>query len=247
MTIGHEWKGSTEPRDEQILMICVMDGNRSSAYELGRVFPPFQKGDTVIEQQYGSLKTQLFLRVDNIINKPLRTAPGAWMMEIDRQPRGTHMRQIMVALNDDEYLRTMAIIRMDPDRRNPEFDKWCILMLSKGRSHEPYREIGPVLMREKSIVSPTKRLSSLGRIGFKLGRPRTRAIFASSMTLKPPAVSRERDIHPHPVWKGKGLLTTPLAPSPQRKPKDQVPHQVNQALPHLITPIPRLLKRRRDL
>ena len=163
MTIGHEWKDVTELRDEPILMICVMDGNRSGAYELGRVFPPFQKGDTVIDQQYGSLKTQLFLRVDNIINKALRTAPGAWMMEIDRYPRGTHMRQIMVALNDDEALRTMAIIRMDPDRRNLEFDKWCIIMLSKGRSHEPYREIGPVLMREKSIISPTKRLKFIGK------------------------------------------------------------------------------------
>ena len=66
------------------------------------------------------------------------------MMEIDRFPRGTYMRQIMVALNDDEALRTMAIIRIDPDRRNPEFDKWCIIMLSKGRSHEPYREIGHI-------------------------------------------------------------------------------------------------------
>jgi hypothetical protein len=91
VTLGHEYtSGLNEFKDEPIVMICQMDGNLMGADSLGRAFPPFQKGDPTIKQFIGSMETQLFLKLEAVINRPYRTSSNSWMIEIDRAPRGAH-------------------------------------------------------------------------------------------------------------------------------------------------------------
>ena len=51
MTIVHEWgRDSNEVREEQILVVCLLDGNLREADKLGRMYPPFARGESAVEQ-----------------------------------------------------------------------------------------------------------------------------------------------------------------------------------------------------
>ena len=83
MTIVHEWgRDVNEVREEQILVVCLLDGNLREADKLGMMYPPFSKGESAVEQFLGSIRTQLFLRLESIANRPFRASPGAWAAEV---------------------------------------------------------------------------------------------------------------------------------------------------------------------
>ena len=49
----------------------------------------------------------MFLRIESVINKPLRSATGSWMAEVDGVDKGTHMHAVMALLSDDESYRVL--------------------------------------------------------------------------------------------------------------------------------------------
>ena len=60
MTIFHEWgRDVTELREEQILVVCLLDGNLREADKLGKMYPPFARGESATERFLGSIRTQL--------------------------------------------------------------------------------------------------------------------------------------------------------------------------------------------
>jgi hypothetical protein len=156
MTLGHDYTaGLNEFKEEPMVMICLMDGNLMGADSLGRAFPPFQKGDPTIKQFIGSMETQLFLKLEAVVNRPYRTSSNSWMIEIDRAPRGSHIMDVVTSLDENLVSRALAFIRMDSDPRLAH-DKWCAIMKTRGDS-SIVKELGPLLVREKHITSPTKR------------------------------------------------------------------------------------------
>jgi hypothetical protein len=70
------------------------------------------------------------------------------------------MIDLLRILSDDEASRTHAVIRMDNDWREPAFDKWGILLTRRGAVTDNFRDPGQLLIREKSIPSPTARAKS---------------------------------------------------------------------------------------
>ena len=68
-------------------------------------------------------------------------------------------------LNDEEMNRSMAVIRMDMDPGD-SFSKWCILMYTKGNGNMS-RVSSEVAIRERHIVSPTRRNRKTGKGRFK--------------------------------------------------------------------------------
>ena len=138
-----------------------MDGDLLGADELGRVHPSFSDGKPVAKQVMGSIETQMFLKIEAVINKPLRSATGAWMAEVDGVEKGTHMQSILSLLSDDEAYRVLAAIRMDHDPKSPH-EKWCLLMHNRGTG-TGQRDLGAASFKERHIVSPSRRIRNGNR------------------------------------------------------------------------------------
>jgi hypothetical protein len=96
-----------------------MDGDFLGADELGKVHPALLDGKATAKLSFGSIETQLFLKVESVISRPLRSATGAWMAEVERVDKGSHMHSVLSLLTDDEAFRVQAAIRMDHDIKNP--------------------------------------------------------------------------------------------------------------------------------
>jgi hypothetical protein len=97
----------------------------------------------------------MFLRIESVINKPLRSATGSWMAEVDGMAKGTHMHSVMALLSDDESYRVLAAIRMDHDPKLPT-EKWCLLMHTRGGGGGQ-RDLGGSVFKERHITSPSRR------------------------------------------------------------------------------------------
>ena len=136
------------------------------ADELGKVHPAFADGKSRARLALGSIETQMFLRIESVVNKPLRSATGAWMAEVDRAEKGTHMHEILALLTDEEAFRVLAAIRMDHDPKAP-LEKWCLLMHNKGNG-TGQRDLGGPVLKERHITSPSKR----NKLGYKNRSPR---------------------------------------------------------------------------
>jgi hypothetical protein len=163
-TITHEWPpNSRELRDEPIIVVFLMDGNFRDGESLGRFLDCYSRNEALAKQTFGSIDTQFFLKIDSIVNRPLRSSPDACILEIDRYQKGAHMIDLLRILGDDEASRTSAVIRMDNDWKNPDFDKWCILLTRKGAVKDGFRDPSGILIREKSLTSPTLRNKQLNK------------------------------------------------------------------------------------
>jgi hypothetical protein len=132
-----------------------MDGDLLGADELGKVHPAFTDGKSTARLTLGSIETQMFLRIESVVSKPFRSATGAWMAEVDRAERGTHMHEILALLTDEEAFRVLAAIRMDQDPKSPQ-EKWCLLMHTRGNG-TGQRDLGGPVLKERHITSPSKR------------------------------------------------------------------------------------------
>ena len=74
------------------------------------------------------------------------------------------MTEVLERLDDGEAKKAYAVIRMDPDKPTNEFDKWCVLLDSRAHANGDPREEVSIVIREKAILSPTRRrLKSTGR------------------------------------------------------------------------------------
>ena len=117
MTIVHEWgRDSNEVREEQILVVCLLDGNLREADKLGRMYPPFAKGKSAVEQFLGSIRTQLFLRLELVANRPFRASPVAWAAEVTGGLSGADMKGVLDALTDDQAARLLAVFFFPPSK-----------------------------------------------------------------------------------------------------------------------------------
>ena len=86
MTISHDWpKDSPELKDEPIIVICQLGAFKGGDL-LGRSFQPFERSNSTIRQAVGSMDIQLFLRLDQVLNKPFRSSTNSWMLEVDNCP-----------------------------------------------------------------------------------------------------------------------------------------------------------------
>ncbi len=103
----------------------------------------------------------MFLKIEAVINKPLRSATGAWMAEVDGVEKGTHMHSILSLLSDEEAYRVLAAIRMDHDPKT-HHEKWCLLMHNRGTG-TGQRDLGPAIVKERHIVSPSRRIRNGNR------------------------------------------------------------------------------------
>ena len=101
---------------------------------------------------------QLFLRLDQVLNKPFRSSTNSWMLEVDC-PRACNMTEVLDRLDDGEAKRAFSVIRMDPEKLTNDFDKWCVLLDSRAHMNGDLREEGKTMLREKAIISPTRRRS----------------------------------------------------------------------------------------
>ena len=157
MTLSHDWpKDSNELKDEPILVVCQL-GSFKGGDLLGRSFHPYEKGASTLRQAVGSLDVQLFLRPDLVINKPFRSSTNSWTLEVDNCPRDCNMSDVLDRLTDVEAKKTFAAIRMDRDKPANEFDRWYILLDSRAHPGNEVRMEGTLLLKEKAIVSPSKR------------------------------------------------------------------------------------------
>jgi hypothetical protein len=157
MTLSHDWpKDSSELKDEPIIVVCQLGAFKGGDI-LGRSFQPFERGYPTIRQAVGSLDIQLFLRLDQVLNKPFRTSTNSWMMEVDNCPRACHMTVVIDRLDEGEAKKAYAVIRIDSNKRTSEFEKWCVLLDSRAHTNGELREEGTITMRESAIISPTRR------------------------------------------------------------------------------------------
>jgi hypothetical protein len=157
MTLSHDWpKDSYELKDEPILVVCQLASFKGGD-SLGRSFHPYEKGATVIRQAIGSMDVQLFLRPDSVINKPFRSSTNSWILEADNCPGACNMSYVLDRLVDAEAKKTFAVIRMDCDRPSNEWNRWYVLLDSRVHHTNEARMDGPMLLREKAMVSPSKR------------------------------------------------------------------------------------------
>ena len=135
MTIVHEWgRDSSEVREEQILVVCLLDGNLKEADMLGKMYPPFARGESATEQFLGSIRTQLFLKVESVANRPFRSAAGAWSAEVSGILFGADMKEVLEAMTDDQAARLVAVLRKPLDKSKQA--KWTLLLSSKGGPQE---------------------------------------------------------------------------------------------------------------
>jgi hypothetical protein len=160
--MSHEFRDPVELKEEPILFVCLLDGDLKGADVFGGIYTPLSKGETVTKQVFGTIETQLFRRVDTVVNRLLRSASGSWMIEIDGVPKGSSMVEVLALLNDDEVSRAMALVRMDSEYRTNQMEKWCILMYTRGNGTVS-KEVGSATIREKHIVSPTRRERKTGK------------------------------------------------------------------------------------
>jgi hypothetical protein len=121
----------------------------------------------VAKQVFGSIETQLFLKIESVINKPLRSSTGAWMAEVDKVGKGAHMQSILARLSDEEAFRVLAAIRMDSEPKASQ-EKWCLLMHTRGGG-TGQRDLGDSTLKERHIVSPSRRSKNGQRRSSKLG------------------------------------------------------------------------------
>ena len=158
MTISHDWpKDSPELKDEPIIVICQLGAFKGGDL-LGRSFQPFERSNSTIRQAVGSMDIQLFLRLDQVLNRPFRSSTNSWMLEVDC-PRACNMTEVLDRLDDGEAKRAFSVIRMDPEKLTNDFDKWCVLLDSRAHMNGDLREEGKTMLREKAIISPTRRRS----------------------------------------------------------------------------------------
>jgi hypothetical protein len=164
-TITHDWgpANTHELRDEPIIVIFLMDGNHKGGERRGRMLNCYTRGEVLSRQALGSIETVFFQRLELIINRPFRSSPTAGMLEIDRCEKGAHMIDLLCILSDDEASRTHAVIRMDNDWREPAFDKWGIILTRRGAVMDNFSDPGQLLIREKTIPSPTARAKNSRR------------------------------------------------------------------------------------
>jgi hypothetical protein len=155
MTIVHEWgRDSSEVREEQILVICLLDGNLKDADMLGKMYPPFARGESATEQFLGSIRTQLFLKLESVANRPFRSAPGAWSAEVSGVLFGADMKEVLEAMTDDQAARLVAVLRKPLDKNKQA--KWTLLLSSKGGPQEG-TYLGGLSYKEATMGSPTRR------------------------------------------------------------------------------------------
>ena len=159
MTISHDWpKDSSELKEEPIIVVCQLGAFKGGDL-LGRSFQPFEKGYTTIRQPVGSMEIQLFLRLDQVLNKPFRSATNSWMMEVDNCPRACHMMVVIDRLKEAEAKKAYAVIRIDSNKRTSDVEKWCVLLDSRAHTNGEMREEGTIMLKESAIISPTRRRS----------------------------------------------------------------------------------------
>ena len=137
-----------------------MDGGHRDGKELGRSCDAYKHGDTIARHSFGSFEVQYFQEVDRVINKPVRASQGSWVMEVDLG-RGSDMLDLLKLLNDDEASRIHSVVRMEDVVG--EFDKWCIVMTHKGALQNSMRGEKGNQIRERHVLSPTRRLRFNGR------------------------------------------------------------------------------------
>jgi hypothetical protein len=140
-----------------------MDGNFRDGESLGKFLDCYSRNETVVKQTFGLIDTQFFQKIESIVNRPFRSSPEACILEIDRCQKGAHMIDLLRILGDDEASRTSAVIRMDNDWKNPDFDKWCIILTRKGAVKDGFRDPSGILIREKALSSPTQRNKQLNK------------------------------------------------------------------------------------
>jgi len=140
-----------------------MDGNFRDGESLGKFLDCYSRNEVLAKQTFGSIDTQFFLKIESIVNRPFRSSHDACFLEIDRCQKGAHMIDLLRILGDDEASRTAAVIRMDNDWKNPDYDKWCILLTRKGAVKDGFRDPSGILIREKSLTSPTLRNKQLNK------------------------------------------------------------------------------------
>ena len=137
-----------------------MDGGHRDGKELGRSCDAYKNGDTIARHSFGSFEVQYFQEVDRVINKPVRASQGSWVMEVDLG-RGSDMLDLLKLLNDDEASRVHSVVRMEDGVG--ECDKWCIVMTHKGALQNSMRGEKGNQIRERHVLSPTRRLRFNGR------------------------------------------------------------------------------------
>jgi hypothetical protein len=137
-----------------------MDGGHRDGKELGRSCDVYKHGDMIARHPYGSFEVQYFQEVDRVINRPLRASQGSWVMEVDLS-RGSDMLDLLKLLNDDEASRMHSVVRMEDV--GGDLDRWCIVMTQKGALQNSMRGEGGNQIRERHVMSPTRRLRFNGR------------------------------------------------------------------------------------
>ena len=112
----------------------------------------------MVEQFRGSIRTQLFLRLESVVNRPLRASPGAWAAEVTGGLSGADMKGVLDALTDDQAARLVAVLRQTVDRDKAA--KWTILLSGRGGPTEGAYE-GGLSFKEVPMGSPTRRAHAL--------------------------------------------------------------------------------------
>ena len=108
----------------------------------------------------GSIRTQLFLRLESVVNRPFRASPGAWAAEVTGWLSGADMKGVLDALTDDQAARLVAVLRQTVDRDKAA--KWTILMSCRGGPTEG-AYVGGLSFKEVPMGSPTRRAQALIR------------------------------------------------------------------------------------
>ena len=137
MSLYHDWpRDSIEIKDEPILVVCLLDGNLKEAAKLGTMYPPFQTGDNVVDMLIGTIRTQLFIRVESAMCRPFRSSQFGWMAEAETGEEGSHMKTMLETLSDEQAGRMVAVLRKDlPVGKHPQAQaRWIILVNQRGGS-----------------------------------------------------------------------------------------------------------------
>ena len=163
MSIPHDWAHSNgfELREEPILVICTLDGDHKDGREMGRSFEVYKHGDTIAKQPFGSFEVQHFQDIDRVVNKPLRAAPNSWILDVEIV-KGSSMLDLLKLLTEDEASRMTAVVKMEDgvgDR-----DRWCVVMAHRGPLQNSTRTGEDHLIRERHVLSPTRRLKYSGKL-----------------------------------------------------------------------------------